>query len=360
LTVPIREARLFEFRLPLSRPWRFAQRCIEFRAGWLVCLTDAAGNRGWGEATPFPELGTERLAAAHGWIQGVCDRLPGRRPAQALQDLPAAGACPPAARCGVETALLDLAAIQAGTSLAEYLVPGCAGTIQVNAFAGPLLDTRATDLLEAAAAGFRCVKLKAGQGDPEMERRHLEVLVPTVPAEMQVRLDANRSWTGSQARRFVAGLPSPPLTLLEEPLGDATLDQLAALRRLSPVPLAMDEGLTHTNLEAVLAAAPVDVLILKPMRLGGLLPCLQIQQRAVAAGMQALVTSTLDGATGIWAAVHLAAAMDADGIARFHGLATSTWLARDLGAAPEVRNGCIALPGTPGLGIAPHLLEAHP
>jgi L-alanine-DL-glutamate epimerase-like enolase superfamily enzyme len=79
-----------------------------------------------------------------------------------------------------------------------------------------------------------------------------------------------------------------------------------------------------------------------------LLPALSLARRAAAAGMQCVVTSSIDSACGVLAAAHLAAALD-NGLA--HGLATSSWLTADTGTPPTITNGRLALPDTPGLGF---------
>ena len=47
---------------------------------------------------------------------------------------------------------------------------------------------------------------------------------------------------------------------------------------------------------------------------------------------------------------HLAAAIAPD---MAHGLATSSWLARDVASAPAIENGRLLLPAAGGLGLVP-------
>jgi L-alanine-DL-glutamate epimerase-like enolase superfamily enzyme len=165
-----------------------------------------------------------------------------------------------------------------------------------------------------------------------------------------LRLDANRAWAPEAARTFLATLEAPQVELVEEPLADPEPKALAALRATSPVPLALDESLTHAGLEALLEQPPTDLLVLKPMRLGGVLACLDIARRARDAGLGVVVTGMLDGTPATLAAAHLAAALDATGTPATHGLATAGWLARDLAPPPPVAAGRLRLPDRPGLG----------
>lgn len=345
---------LIPFRLPLHKPWRFGDYRITERRGWLVRVSDTNAVVGWGEATPFPELGTESPRRAKEWLETAVAGLAGMTPEQALGDLAPASTAPPAARCGVETALLDLAARDAGMPLARFLAADAAGSIAVNAALGTLAETEPDDIDAAVAADFRCLKLKVGVAAPERELAALERLLDRLPAGVELRLDANRAWSREQAQPLLCALEGTPVQWVEEPLRGADPASLAALRNASPVPLALDESLNHADLDAFLAAAATDLLVLKPMRLGGLLPALEIARRARAAGVASLVTTTLDGAPATCAAVHLAAAVEAGGTDLAHGLATGGWLARDLAPRLVVEHARIVLPRAPGLGCTPY------
>lgn len=359
MTGSIERAEPIPFRLPLRKPWRFGDHRITERRGWLVRVTDTNGVIGWGEAAPFPEAGTESPRRAKEWLEAALAGLAGMTPDRALGNLPPASKAPPAARCGVETALLDLAARNAGLPLARFLAADAAESIAVNAALGTLGSTEPEDLDAAIAAGFRCLKLKVGVDSPEQELARLEQLLERLPDGVELRLDANRAWSREQAEHLLSGLQGKPVNLVEEPLREPDLAALAALRSASPVPLALDESLDHANLDAVLAAAAADLLVVKPMRLGGLLPCLEIARRARAVGVATLVTTTLDGAPATHGAAHLAAAIEAGGANLAHGLATGGWLAWDLAPGLVVKRGRITLPRVPGLGCTPYPDGAH-
>jgi len=354
MTSRIEQSDLIPFNLPLNRPWFFSGLRITERRGWLLRLVDADGTVGWGETTPFQEAGTEHPREAKAWLEETLPELAGFTPEQALEQLPPAAAAPPAARCGVETALLDLAAKSTGVPIARLLAADAAQSVTVNAALGDLVSQGPRDLRAAFNAGFRCFKLKVGVVTLERELGLLEKLLEKLPRGAELRLDANRAWEPEQARRLLERLKGQPVQLVEEPLRDPDLAALAELRAASPVPLALDESLDHGNLEAVLAAAAADFLVLKPMRLGGLRPALEIARRAQGAGLSCLVTTTLDGAPATHAAAHLAAAVDAGGSGLAHGLATGGWLDWDLAPPLEIQRGSITLPETPGLGCIPY------
>ena len=352
MSARIASAKTLPYRLPLRRPWRFAERALNERSGWLIRLVDERGRIGWGESAPLPAIGTEQPAVTARWLSTSVPRLVGTTPDTALTQLAPAAAAPPAARCGLETALLDLSAQQIGRPLRCLLRPDAASRVTVSGVLGAMPQWRADPLRQVMNQGYRCLKLKVGVYSPKAEARALGALFDILPARIEIRLDANRAWRRAQAESFLSRAPiDARLQWIEEPLADGPA-QIAALREKWPIAVALDESLNPGSLDQVVESAAVDVLVLKPMRLGGLLPCLDLARRAAAAGIRCLVTTSLDGAVGRWAAAQLAAAVDAKGAAMAHGLATGDWLARDFAPGPEIRAGEMALPDTPGLGCA--------
>ncbi len=353
MTALIARTRLTAFRLPLKQPWRFAGGQIDARSGWLLQLEDGEGNCGWGEATPFPQIGTEKPQRCLNWLRRTLAMLPGRQPQQALEALPPPGTSPPAARCGLECALLDLQARRRGLPLGRLLHPGAGSKVAVYGALGSLEQVTEEKLQEAARAGLRGVKLKVGNGTPARELARLRELAARLPTGLRLRLDANRAWDEDSARDLLGQLDPARIELVEEPLSAGTPESWKRLQLESPVPLALDESLDHGSLKPALDASAVRWLVLKPMRLGGLLPCLDIAEQAGRSGMQCLLTTSLDGALATAAAAHLAAALDAAGAPRMHGLATSALLARDLAPPPRLDRGHLVLPPGAGLGLQP-------
>jgi len=80
-------------------------------------------------------------------------------------------------------------------------------------------------------------------------------------------------------------------------------------RPRSPVPIALDESLATRGLDAVLDADAADAVVLKPMALGGPDRALAAARRAREAGVEPVVTTTIDAVVARTAAVHVAAAI---------------------------------------------------
>lgn len=339
----IRASRILPYHLPLRAAWTSAQGSFAARRGWLLRLETDAGRVGWGDCAPLPEHDTARE------LEVLAQSLSGLEQETARQCLHSAR-LHPAVRCAADVALCDLAAQQAGLPLARWLAPDAAQQVCCNAALGAL-DAGVPQRAQAACtAGFTVLKLKVGLQAVEHELALLRELAADLPPGTTLRLDANRAWNRADARRFIAGMAGLPLEMLEEPLAQPNLPELASLQALTEVPLALDESLLELGVEQVLSAAPVQRLVLKIMVLGGLEISLDTAQKARVAGMACIVTTSIDSAVGTLAALHLASALNND---LHHGLATSGWLKQDVGWAPQPDHGMLRAAGLPGLGFSP-------
>lgn len=352
----ITAARLLPYRLPLRAEWTSAAGGFTQRDGWLLRLSTDDGHTGYGDCAPLAGSGGESLAAAQSALNEMVRRLDGQRFDSALQSLADPAGCQtPAARCAVECALLDLLAQAAGQPLCAYLGGSAVQRgVAVNAALGSLRRVSDQAIIASCAAGFRIIKLKVGLDTVDAEIARLQHVAALLPPAIGLRLDANRAWHEADAARFLQACAGLPVEMIEEPLAEPEIPSLQRLQAICAFPLGLDESITELltdfTTDALLAAPPVRQLVLKPPRLGGLLPALALARRASAAGLQCIVTSSIDSACGVLAAAHLAAAID-NGLT--HGLATSGWLAEDTGAAPHISDGRLTLPARPGLGFAP-------
>jgi o-succinylbenzoate synthase len=313
------------YALPLKRPWQTSRGEICQRPGRLLRLQTADGLTGWGDAAPLPEFGIGEAAAT------------------AFAD---------------ETAHLDLVAQKAGLPLHAWLSgESPVSSLAVNcgfwAFFGaeraPKEAPLGCSILEnAAAAGYSVVKFKVGVRPLAEEIATLHRLADNIPAGLRLRLDANRAWSLADAQRFLAACAGLPIDGIEEPLAEPNSDFLQNLQATVAFPLAIDESV-HLLDAAFFRHPPVRRLVVKPAR-HGLLASVELALRARAAGLEVIVTSSLESTCGLLACAHLAAAVAPDAV---HGLATADWLASDTGTPPAIVGGRLQLPTAAGLGFQP-------
>jgi o-succinylbenzoate synthase len=264
-----------------------------------------------------------------------------------------------AARSGAESAALDLAAQAAGTPLRHRL----AGRARDRVWLNGLVGADAPDVAAAAAvalveAGFPCLKLKAGGETVE----RVAAVRSAVGQGIRLRLDANGTWTERHAAEMINELVPFDLEYVEQPippsLGPAAL---ARVRRAVSVPIAADESVTDPAAAAeLMLAGAVDVLVIKPSRVGGPRQARRIVELATDLGVGAIVSTLFESGIGLSAALQVAATVP-DGEAA-HGLATSAMLASDLLLdGPIVHAGALSLTAAPGLGVQldPEAVRAH-
>ncbi|WP_101297595.1 mandelate racemase/muconate lactonizing enzyme family protein [Halegenticoccus soli] len=381
--------RLEEFSLPLKRPLATARGEITARRGFLVGVEWDDGTRGVGEATPLPGW-TESFEECAAFLRGLdgggdpggrgdglrdregdlSDRGddpknreddPGDRGGDTRDrgDDPMGGGTDrrerprarPAARHGIGLADADRRARREGRPLASILAEASGGgpaasSVPANATVGdgPVGETVAA-AEEAVGEGFDCLKVKVGVRDLDADLDRLRAVRDAVGDGVTLRADANGAWDRDAAERAVDALADLDLDYVEQPLPAADLAGHAALRGRG-IDVALDESLARHRLADVLGADAADVVVLKPMAIGGPLETVRAARAAERRGVAPVVTTTIDAAVARAAAVHVAAAIpDAPPC----GLATGGMLAEDLGADPvPVADGEVAVPAGPG------------
>ncbi len=340
------------YALPFRTPIRTARVRMADRRGLLVRVR-AGALEGLGDAAPWPGFGLEPLVACEAALHRACRELRGAR-LDGVGDteawLEGLARVAPAAAGALRTALEDLAAKGRGIPLAAHLGGRPAGDVPVAALLG---EGPAAALAAEAEArcreGFRTLKVKL-TGRVELDRRRLEAVRRAAPPPVALRIDAGRGFGAAEAEAGLAGLARHAPEFVEEPLADPEPRAIARLLCTCPVPVAFDESLADRELrESVLEHGAGHFAVIKPAALGGPRRALALARDAREHGLRVVVTSFLDSAVGVAAALHLAAAVGCGEPAA--GLATSRLFLRDVAVPPPIEGGRAAVPAQPGLGI---------
>lgn len=338
------------FSLALDRPLETASGTITHREGFLVRV-ESNEVVGIGEATPLPGW-TESLRACRAALERAS--ISDRENSSAALDS-AFDSCP-AARHGFTLALSDMRARKAGQPLYRYL----GGTesvisVPVNATIGDhSIEETVRSAESAVDQGYGCLKCKVGARPVDADVQRLRAVRETVGPDIELRADANAAWNREQAARAFEALAAENVSYVEQPLSPEDVEGHTDLREMDGgrgVGVALDETLAEAAVETILSAGAADVLILKPMVLGGIDRVHEIATMARTAdmnpntdtttGVTPVVTTTIDGAHARAGAVHAAASIPAISAC---GLATGDRLAEDLVKATEVTEGRIAVP----------------
>lgn len=262
---------------------------------------------------------------------------------------------------GIDIAMWDLLGKVTGQPLSRLM--GGIYRTRVKAYASILMET--PDLMESRCAhyrkqGFRAIKIGWGPfgrtGDPQMDRRIVEAARAGMGDECLLMVDAGGSdafWPRglSWAVRTAEMLADYQVCWFEEALVPDALDDHAALRARSPVPIAGGECLTRrqTFLPWFTGRA-LDIVQPDVTKVGGISEQLQIARMAEEHGIR-YVGHGWNTAVGLAADLHLAAAMPHTDLVEYIGgspyvddIVADRW-------ALDV-DGMLAVPTGPGLGIS--------
>jgi L-Ala-D/L-Glu epimerase len=373
------EVQWYKYRLPFRNSFITAHGVMTAREGIIVQITTERGTSGIGEIAPLPACGGAGLANASSHLPALAERLHDTTLDEALELVYGVGrradqGSPPrlpttpaftmtrdgwvvVALCGLEIALLDAMGKAEGCGVCTLLSPaGIAprAKVPVNAVIGALdLGAAIAAAREAKKDGFRCVKLKVAVGgsfQEEIER--VAAVREAIGPATHLRLDANEAWNLEEAIAILSQCVPYNIQYVEQPLSAHDLTGMHALRQAVPIPIAVDEALhSLESAQLVLDSEAADVLVIKPQLAGGLRVGQKIVQAATERGVRTVITSTLEAGIGLVAALHLAAASPA--VTLECGLATLHLLVDDLVTNDlPVREGLLAVPTGPGLGIA--------
>lgn len=279
--------------MPLTDPFVVATGQRVTAENLLVRITLKSGAHGYGEIAPFPEVGGEDRDSAQQVAVQLAKAALGhpaiqyRRIYRLFEEIALSH---PAARCGLETALLD--------ALCRHLdIPlwGFWGGADVREretdITIPIADLDRTLTLARGwySQGFRLLKTKVGT-DVDQDIRRLEALQRTLPGIAFI-VDANQGFTREQCRFFVKEMErvGGNIVLVEQPVSREDLDGLAALRRDMGISVVADESVRSLqDARDVLQKQATDVINIKIMK-SGVLGALDIVAFARAAGLRLMI-----------------------------------------------------------------------
>ncbi|MCC8422617.1 o-succinylbenzoate synthase [Photorhabdus thracensis] len=272
----MRTATLYRFRLPMEAGVILRYQRLKTRDGLLVHLQEN-GQQGWGEISPLPEFSKETVEQAGDatveWLKQWC-----------LGDEPGESELPSVA-FGVSCALAELR----GELLeeADYRkAPLCNGDPDE-------LIVRLSEM-----SGQKVAKVKVGLYEAVRDGMVVNILLEAVP-DLSLRLDANRSWSRAKADGF-AKYVDPDyrhrIAFLEEPC--QTPAESLAFAHDTGIAIAWDESLRDEGF-SVEAQEGVAAIVIKPTLTGSLARCRQLISTAHNAGLETVISSSIETSFGL-------------------------------------------------------------
>ena len=159
--------------------------------------------------------------------------------------------------------------------------------------------------------GEKVAKIKVGLYEAVRDGMVVNLLLEAIP-DLHLRLDANRAWTPLRAQQF-AKYVNPAyrsrIAFLEEPC--KTRDDSRAFARETGIAIAWDESLREADF-AFAAEPGVRAVVIKPTLTGSLDKVREQVAAAHAAGLTAVISSSIESSLGLTQLARIAAWLTPD------------------------------------------------
>lgn len=307
--------KLYESVVRCLRPFKIATGEQDTCRTLLLELVTAEGTRAFGEAVPIPLLTDETFEGCRETLTEILLPMLRGRDIWTLRELHREmwrRTRAKSARCAVDLAIHNLQARTLGIPLSR-LLGGSGDRFPTNYSIG-IEDPETTQRLarEITDAGYQRIKLKVGL-DPEADIEMVHKVSQSLPAGVMLRLDANGGWDRLGAVRALQAMEklNCPVELVEQPTPREDFEGLRFVKERTAFPIAADESVqTIHDARQLLTSGAVDILNLKLMKSGGLLPALEIASLARAFGCRLMVGGMVgESFLGVGAAAALASVM---------------------------------------------------
>jgi L-alanine-DL-glutamate epimerase-like enolase superfamily enzyme len=177
------------------------------------------------------------------------------------------------AMAGIDLALWDLRGKAAGLNVSR-LIGAVRQEVPAYASGGLWLSSSIDELQREAAdfvaAGFRAVKTRVGQGQPEAMVARVRAVREAIGPDIGLMVDANQQLSVPEAIRLGRMLEPLNLTWFEEPVICYNHEGEAAVSEALDTPIASGETVhTHRGVLRMLQARAADILMPDVQRMGG-------------------------------------------------------------------------------------------
>jgi L-alanine-DL-glutamate epimerase-like enolase superfamily enzyme len=310
--MPIRSLTVARLRMPLANPYTIAYETVVAAENILVRVRDERGRSGFGVAAPDEAVTGETLEASARAIDEVIrPHVVGTDPERVARlsvSLERLARKAPAARAAVEMAVWDLLGRRAGLPL--YRLLGGFRTRIITSVTIGISSLRETlaEARERMGQGFQVLKIKGGRNvDEDVER--LLRLRELVGPRIRLRFDANQAYTAEQALELVERTKAARLEVIEQPTPRDELRALRTVQRKSPIPVMADESILDLFDAFRLARGRLaDLVNVKLMKVGGILPALSAISVGHSSGLSVMVGCMDESELGIAAGLAVALA----------------------------------------------------
>lgn len=298
-----------QFDLKLAHTWTIARTSgTDIAKVVIVELTAADGTTGLGEAAPSARY-KESARTVEAFLAKVDPRgLSFTDMEGSMEYLETLSRHDRAAKCALNTALLDGAARRARKPLCDFLGLGFREDHHTTSFTIGIAKPEQIRKKVQEAEPYPILKMKLGGPDDEANLQALRDVAP----EKAVRVDGNEGWkTKELALEKIEWLARDGhIQFVEQPMPAGTpAKDWAWLKQRSPLPVFGDESY-HLASDATQAAQCFHGVNVKLVKTGGVSAGLAALQAARKAGLKTMLGCMIETSVLISAAAHLAELCD--------------------------------------------------
>jgi muconate cycloisomerase len=317
---------------------------------WVRIFED--GIEGWGEASPFnadshPQS-TEMLKVA---LQQIADSLKAFNPLQrsSVELVLNKAQIPSSAKAALDMATHDWLGKKVGLPLWQmwgferYWIVPTSVTIGINS--PEKARVRVRDWLEFT--DVRVLKVKLGSRDGIAADQKMIMAVREEAPKQELYVDANGGWSLADAEVMCSWLADLGVKYVEQPLSRGQEENLAELKKRSPLPIFVDES-CFTSSDIPKLANCVDGINIKLMKSGGLTEAMRMIHTARSHNLQVMLGCYSDSTLANTAAVQLAPLVD------YIDLDSHLNLLDDPFTGALLQEGKVLPNNLPGLGVERH------
>jgi muconate cycloisomerase len=359
--VQIRAIEKIPVRVPIRPEFRIRGSLgSHFESPFLILrIQTDEGITGIGEVSCTPVWsGEDSVTAAHIISSFLEPALIGEDPRnieRLAQKMRRAVAGHPFTKSGLEIGLWDILGKAANLPVYQLLGGAIRDRIPIKMSISGESPERAAELGRwAMSQGLKTVKVKVGI-EPGSDLARVRAVRDATGSGIRIGVDANGGWTPRVAIDTVRRMfDDANVYFAEQPVPPVDIQWMVDVRRAIPVPVMADESCyTQQDAMALARAGAADILSIYVGK-GGIGPARKIASVAEAAGLTCTVGSNLELGVASAAMAHLAAATPAVGAEEFPCdiLGPLAYEHDLLEQSLEVKDGTVAPPDGPGLGIA--------
>lgn len=325
--------KLYSFDLPFVKPLVTAKGTFDSRKGLLIEVQHG-GHTFWGEVSPLPGFSDSTLENCQNWfiLNGSSFYSEFLKRYNSIEKKNSIGTIihvisslgfpnlppktPPEILFALDSLLFQAVSQNSNLQLQPRFI------LEVNSAASDL-----STALTQIQSGFKTVKLKVGIDWPR-EVNSILTLRSKYP-DVAIRLDANESWTVTEAHYRLQELEHLKIDYIEQPVNVSDLTEYGADLKDYGIKIAADESArTVQMIRELIRVEAADVFILKPSMIGGFKSVFEACNEIKSAGNRVVFTSSLDSSLNVsittLLAKHLAHPDEV------HGLSTGTLFLEDL------------------------------